>query len=91
MGNWPNWKELKKSAKVDPQRVEEVRRGIDQGRKSLAERLSGPAQHLRTVGSEFKAGLTQPEPVAEPAAESPTESPTVAPEEGTATPPPPAG
>jgi hypothetical protein len=68
MGNWPNWKDLKKSAKIDPAKAEELRRGLDNGRRSIAARLAGPAAHMRTVGQEFKAGLTEPEPPATPAA-----------------------
>ncbi len=66
MGKWTNWKELKKTA-TDPERVEQVRRGIDNGRRGVAARLAGPAAHLRTVGQEFKAGLSTPETPEPPA------------------------
>jgi hypothetical protein len=68
----PKWRDLKNAAKVDPDRAAELRRGaqrgVEQGRAGLAKRLAGPAAHLRTVGSEFKAGLTQPEPTSSPEA-----------------------
>ena len=67
----PKWKELKESAKVDPAKAEELRRGLEtgfeKGRKGLASRLAGPAAHLKNVGSEFKSGLTQSEVPASPA------------------------
>jgi len=77
----PKWKDLKNAAKVDPDRAADLRRGaqrgVEQGRAGLAKRLAGPAAHLRTVGSEFKAGLTETETAA--AAE-----PSVAPESAAA-------
>jgi hypothetical protein len=77
MAKWPNWKELKKTLD-DPERREELRRnlqaGAERGRDGAAKRLSGPAAHLRDVGSQFKAGLTEPEPIQQPDAAPPTSS-----------------
>jgi hypothetical protein len=77
MAKWPNWKELKKTLD-DPERREELRRnlqtGAERGRDGAAKRLAGPAAHLRDVGSQFKAGLTEPEPAQQPDPASPTSS-----------------
>jgi hypothetical protein len=75
MGSWPKWKDLKKSAKIDPAKAEELRRGIENGRRGIAARLAGPAQHLRTVGQEFTAGLTTPDPSERPVADEPDKTP----------------
>jgi hypothetical protein len=67
----PNWKDLKNRLE-DPQKREEllenVQRGVDRGRENAAKKLSGPASHLRNVGSQFKAGLTDPDPTPTPPA-----------------------
>jgi hypothetical protein len=83
----PNWKEIKKTLD-DPQKREELRENIqrtaERGRDEATKRLSGPAAHLRNVGSQFKSGLTEAESAADAApAPAPGHSPT-------ATPPPPA-
>jgi hypothetical protein len=82
----PNWKEIKKTLD-DPQKREELRENIqrtaERGRDEATKRLSGPAAHLRNVGSQFKSGLTEAEPAADAApAPAPGNPPT-------ATPPPP--
>jgi hypothetical protein len=94
----PNWKDLKNRLE-DPQRREEllenVQRGVDRGRENAAKKLSGPAAHLRNVGSQFKSGLTETDepaapPSAPPAAAPPAATPpAAAPPADAANPPPP--
>jgi hypothetical protein len=99
MAKLPSWKDLKNAAKIDPERAEELRRnaqrGAERGRQGVAKRLAGPAAHLKTVGSQFRAGLTEPEPataaeptVTEPAVTDPTAGPTAEPKDGTEDQPP---
>jgi hypothetical protein len=76
MAKWPNWKQLKQSVE-DPAQREEMREklqtGLERGRDGAVQRLRGPAGHLRNVGAQFKAGLTEPDP--EPDAVPPTVTP----------------
>jgi hypothetical protein len=80
MAKWPNWKQLKQSLD-DPAQREEMREklqtGLERGRDSATQRLRGPAGHLRNVGAQFKAGLTEPDP--EPGV-TPTAEPEVGPD-----------
>ncbi len=65
MAKWPNWKQLKQSLD-DPAQRDEMREklqtGLERGRDGAVQRLRGPAGHLRNVGAQFKAGLTEPDP-----------------------------